>query len=368
MSMNGIPHSCSRSTITMTQQLQDRFARFHRYRDFFMATPPLTRRSALHWIGWMISTAVILSLTGYWPEWAKASPMAELWNVAVNYGLPIPSGPGGRLQYLRRLVIAQREHASRATCILCSVTVLGSAGEVIAYWGDVTIETGAGLGPDGIRVNGGRVTLKSGVQTTKPMLLANGGQVIIDPRVEGIDPKLVHASPRFYYPGQRSYPREGLQSFVSQLLLVAVFGGWLPWGRTRGRIEEAAKRPFRSAMVGVVLLIVVLPFFNLLTALFVRVLPWVAGILLFLLPSTYWVVSAIGFSAVAACLGCRLGIASRLGARVAGAVLLIMAMLVPVLGLVTLIPLTLVALGAGTSITLGSRFDRLQRTARQPDL
>jgi hypothetical protein len=52
-------------------------------------------------------------------------------------------------------------------------------------------------------------------------------------------------------------------------------------------------------------------------------------------------------------IGFLLGCSNRMSARLAGAVLLIVLMLIPVLGLFVMLPTGLLALGAGTGVRLG---------------
>jgi hypothetical protein len=80
-----------------------------------------------------------------------------------------------------------------------------------------------------------------------------------------------------------------------------------------------------------------------------------ALLLMFLTPIPYWVIFVIGLAAVSQRLGSRLGFAHHLSARFSGAGVLIALMLFPIVGLFAMVPVTMVALGAGTSILLGRR-------------
>lgn len=313
------------------------------------------QRSALHWIGWIASCLVLFLFTQYWADWFMASPMMEFSNELAGRGFFPPDGLGNRFQYFRQLVIAPGENVSYATCVLCSITVRGGVfDQVTAYWGDVTVESGGSLGAHGVKVNGGRIALMPGVRVSTPTLLANGGGVIVDPSIP-INSNSIRSSPRFFYPGQRSWPSEGVRFLVVVLLLASACGGWLVWGRFRERVEEAARRPVGSALLGIVLFVLILPFLNFLTFLFLYIFPLLAGLLLFLVSVAYWFVFAIGFAGMTKWIGSVLWNANRLGARLTGAAILIALMLVPVVGLFVMGAVVLVALGAGTGIRLLKR-------------
>ena len=127
------------------------------------------------------------------------------------------------------------------------------------------------------------------------------------------------------------------------------------WGRLRERVEGAVRRPVASALLGIALLVVILPFLIFLAYVFLHTFPPLTLLLMFLTPIPYWVIFVIGFAAVSERLGSWLGFAHPLGARFSGAGVLIALMLIPIVGLFAMVPVTLVALGAGTSIRLGRR-------------
>jgi hypothetical protein len=297
------------------------------------------------WVAWVAAWLVTLTLTPYWAIWFHSSPMVELWSEVSASRPSLPDRPGNR--YFQSLVIAQGENSGYATCVLCSITVRGTVGTATTFWGDVTVESGGGVGR--ADVYGGRITLMPGAGVWMPTLFAYGGQVVVDPSVR-VNSSLILSSPRTFYPGQRSWPGGGVAVFAIALLLTSACGGSMVWGRLRERVGSAAQRPFASALLGVALLVVILPFLIFLTVVFLRISPPLALLLLFLIPIPCWVAFVIGFAAVTERIGSRFGLAHPLGARLSGAGVLIVLMLIPIVGLFVMVPVTLVALGAGTGI------------------
>lgn len=144
----------------------------------------------------------------------------------------------------------------------------GGAAEVAAYWGDIIWASGTKLSPgNGTRVNGGRITLLPGVNVWNTPVIASGGVVLADPSLH-VNSGGARGSPRFFYPGQRSYPKEGVGAFVLLLLFPGVLGGWLVPGRFRTRAEEAVRQPVRSALLGAVLVALLMKYLNGVASLF----------------------------------------------------------------------------------------------------
>jgi hypothetical protein len=258
-----------------------------------------------------------------------------------------PEGPDDRFQYLQNLVIAPGERVRYATCVLCSITVRGSVGRwATALWGDVTVEADGGVG-ERIEANGGRITLLAGARVNHS-LSAIGGSVIMEPDVK-TNRVFGFGQPLLFYPGQRSWPGSGVLIFILFVLLASVCGGRLVSGSFHERVENAARRPQRSALFAVVLFVMTLPLLFL-GALSLFFFPPLVFLLYFSIPTAYCIVLAIGFAAVAERIGSLLGRENRLGARLTGAALLIAFMLVPVVGLFVLVAVVLVALGVGISV------------------
>jgi hypothetical protein len=309
--------------------------------------PVMPAATSDRWVGWVASCLVTLSLTPYWAIWFYSAPMMELWNEVAG-GSFFPAGQqGNHFQYLTNLVIPPGENRVHAKCVLCSMTVRGTVGTATTFWGDVTVESGGSVGR--ADVWGGRITLMPGARVWMPTLFAYGGPVTVDGS-RNIDSSLILSSPRTFYPGQRSWPGGGVAVFAIALLLTSACGGSLVWGRLRERVGEAARRPVASALLGAVLFVLILPFLGFLTFVFLHILPPLALLLLFLTPVPYWIAFVIGFAAVAERIGSRFGLARPLGARISGAGVLIALMLIPMVGLFVMVPVTLVALGAGTGI------------------
>ena len=177
---------------------------------------------------------------------------------------------------------------------------------------------------------------------------ATGGSVIIESGARTY-PALALSLPRFFYPGQRSWPGRGVLFFVLFVLLVSASGGWLLSGSCRERLENAVRRPLRSALFGVVLLALVSPLLYL-AIVSLYLFPPLAFFLFISIPIAYWLALAIGLAVVAEWFGSLLGKENRLGARLTGAALLIALMLVPVLGLLVMATVMLVALGTGACV------------------
>jgi hypothetical protein len=312
--------------------------------------PETTLTTSDRWGLWFASCLVALLLTPYWAYWFFNSPMMDLSREvsAVNP----PDRSESRFHYVWNIVIAPGENPAYVTCMLCSITVRGNVRQATTLWGDLTVESGGTV--ERADVYGGRITLMPGARVWMPTLFAYGGPVVVDPSIR-VNSSLILSSPRTFYPGQRSWPIEGVAIFVVALLLTSACGGGLVWGRLRERVEGAVRRPVASALLGIALLVVILPFLFFLAYVFLHTFPPLTLLLMFLTPIPYWVIFVIGFAAVSERLGSRLGFAHPLGARFSGAGVLIALMLIPIVGLFAMVPVTLVALGAGTSIGLGRR-------------
>ena len=319
------------------------------------------QRSALQWLGWAASFLIVLALTLPWTLWVLNSPMAAFSNKFNGHVFFPPDGPEDRFQYFQNLVVAPGERINYVTCVLCSITVQGIVyRQATALWGDVTVEDGGTVG-QGVEVTGGRITLLRGSGVNPPPLSAIGGAVLIEPNVKTY-PAFVLSHPRLFYAGQRSWPASGVPLFVLFVFLASACGGWLLLGSFRERAENATRRPFRSALFGLLLLALVSPLLYL-AVLSLYIFPPLAFLLYLSIPIVYWLTLAMGLAAVAEWIGSLLGRQNRLGSRVTGATLLIVLMLIPVLGLLVLFVAMVVALGVGLGVLPWQRILYRQRSS-----
>jgi hypothetical protein len=311
------------------------------------SAPPLLFRAA----SWL----VVLALTVPWAIWILGSPMMRLSGI---WSLP-KIEPEDRFQYFTDLVVAHGEHVRDATCVLCSVTVNGNVQLATTLWGDVTIGEGGFVGQ--IEVQGGRVEALAGSGLGSEVS-AIGGPVIIDPSVTAYR-NLMRGSPGYFYPGQRSWPVEGIALFTIVVLFAAACGGWLVPESFRERVEVAVRRPVRSSGLGILLGLLPLALLALGGFLF-YIFPPIGALLFFAAPTVYWLILVIGLAVLAELVGSRLGIANPPVARMAGAALLVATMLVPVAGFFIMLAVILTAAGAGTGILFWRRLPSAWRAAR----
>jgi hypothetical protein len=271
-----------------------------------------------------------------------ASPMEMYSRKASNVFFP-PDEPGSRFQYFRHLIVARNERVDFATCVLCSVTVHGLASrQVTALWGDVTVD-GSVFG--GIEVSGGRVTLLADARVEPPPLSAIGGEISVDPNAKTYT-SFILSSPRYFYPGQRSFPAKGVGLFCLVALAAAICGGWMQSESFHKRLDAAVRRPVRSALLGVAIVALIYPLLYL-AVVSLYMFPPLAYVFYFGTPGFYWFTLAIGFAAVSEWIGSLLVNARPLVARLTGAAVLITLMLIPVAGLFVWLAVILMALGAG---------------------
>ena len=306
------------------------------------------QRSPLQSLGWAASFLIVLALTFPWTLWVLNSPMAAFSNKFNGHVFFPPDGPEDRFQYFQNLVIAPGERINYVTCVLCSITVQGIVyRQATALWGDVTVEDGGSVG-QGIEVTGGRITLLRGSAVSPPPLSAIGGAVLIEPNVKTY-PAFVLSHPRLFYPGQRSWPASGVPLFVLFVFLASACGGWLLLGSFRERVENATRRPVRSALIGILLFALLSPLLYL-AVLSLYIFPPLAFVLYVSIPIVYWLTLAMGLPAVAEWFGSLSGSVNSVGARLIGAALLSALMLIPVLGLFVLLATMVIALGVGTGV------------------
>jgi hypothetical protein len=306
------------------------------------------QRSALQWIGWAASFLIVLALTLPWTLWVLNSPMAAFSNKFNGHVFFSPDGPEDRFQYFQNLLIAPGDRINYATCVLCSITVLGIVNrQVTALWGDVTVGEGGSVG-QGIQVTGGRLTLMTGAGVNPPPLSATGGSVLIEPGVKTY-PAFAISHPRIFYPGQRSWPDRGVALFVLFVLSASACAGWLLSGPVRERVENALRRPFRSALFGILLFALVWPLLYL-TVLSLYIFPPLSFLLYLSIPTVFWLALAMGFAVMAEWIGSLLVRQNRLASRLTGAAILMASMVIPVLGLFVLLAVMVVAPGVGIAV------------------
>src|ERR1700733_2315238 len=159
--------------------------------------PETTLTTSDRWGFWFASCLVALLLTPYWAYWFFNSPMVELSNEVAGGSFFPPGQSGNRFNYVWNLVIAPGENRVHAKCVLCSITVRGTVGTATTFWGDVTVESGGGVGR--ADVYGGRITLMPGARVWMPTLFAYGGPGGVDPSIR-VNPGLILSSPHTFYP------------------------------------------------------------------------------------------------------------------------------------------------------------------------
>jgi hypothetical protein len=290
------------------------------------------------------------------------SPMIEYSNKFSNVFFP-PDGPKDRFQYFHDLTVVSGERVDYATCVFCSMTVNGIVNrQATTLWGNVTVEAG-GTVVDGIHVNGGRINLLPGSGVGGHQLYALGGSVDLEPGADA-QRSSIDAWPGYFYPGQRSWPVEGIFFFSLAILSAALCASRLVSESSATRMQEALQRPLSSAIFGVLML--ALPWILLIIAGYSVYLFFPLAFLIFLAtPLVFCILLAIGIAAVSGFIGSLLGFSDRMEARIAGAALLVGLMLIPVLGF--LIMLAILTLALGVVLTqclwpaLGAKFARRTR-------
>jgi hypothetical protein len=214
--------------------------------------------------------------------------------------------------------------------------------QATTLWGNVTVEAG-GTVVDGIHVNGGRIKLLPGSGVGGHQLHAFGGSVDLEPGADA-QRSAIDAWPGYFYPGQRSWPVEGIFFFSLAILSAALCGSRLVSESSATRMQEALQRPLSSALFGVLML--ALPWILLIIAGYSVYLFFPLAFLIFLAtPLVFCMLLAIGIAAVSGFIGSRLGFSDRMEARIAGAALLVGLMLIPLVGFLTMLAILTLALG-----------------------
>ena len=270
-----------------------------------------------------------------------ASPVLEFFEKRSQYehsqATPVLARWGHRFEYFQNMTIAHGEQVWTATCVLCSVTVHGSVGEVTALWGDVTIESDGSVG-QGAQIVGGRLTVLAGGR--------DGSTAGLDPSVQSFANSVKRRTANlYYYPGQRSLPGEGVNLFIATVLLMLTCGGWLASAAFRERVATAVRQPIWSDIFGAVL-IAFLPILLSIAIFSLYIFPPLYFVLFIGGLTVYWVLLTIGFASLSLQVGSLAG-ASSLAKHVTGALVIVVAMLLPVLGFFAMAAVMLVALGAG---------------------
>lgn len=287
-----------------------------------------------------VTAGLLLLLAAvYGAGWVNRWPLAGCLSEFENRGHFPLDGPRDRVHYLHDLVVGPTETVEGATCVLCSITVVGSARSVKAFWGDVTVHGTAGL----VRAEGGRVVAHGAAQIGAGVE-ATGGIVEVAGNVVH-DRLRVNTTPVLYFPGQRSYPWLGVTVFIALAFLGAACGDWCLTESARARVRLAAERPARAAAVTLAAIPVAVCL-----GLAAAVLLWTIYPLAIALLATItlvpWYAGAIGMSALAARVGRRLG-ATEVWAVGQGAAALVAVWLVPVVGAFIHLACCVVALGVG---------------------
>lgn len=178
--------------------------------------------------------------------------MIEYSNKFSNVFFP-PDGPKDRFQYFHDLTVVSGERVDYATCVFCSMSVNGIVNrQATTLWGNVTVEAG-GTVVDGIHVNGGRINLLPGSGIGGHQLYAFGGSVDLEPGADA-QRSAIDAWPGYFYPGQRSWPVEGIFFFSLAILPAALCASRLVSESSATRMHEALQRPLSSAIFGVLML------------------------------------------------------------------------------------------------------------------
>jgi hypothetical protein len=306
--------------------------------------------SGLTRTGRVISLFVTLALAIPVSRWLMASPILEFLDQRSQYehwqGSPTLVRLGEyRLEYFENLTIAQDEKVGNVTCVFCSVAVRGSVYDhVTALWGDVTVEDGGRVG-QGIQVVGGGLTVLAGGHVPQP-LFVQGGKAKIDASVQLNRSFMVDHS-NVYYPGQRSFPASGVDLFIAVVALTVTCGVWLPTEAFRERVATAVRKPIWSVLAGIVL-IAFLPILEAIAVVSMYIFrsPLMFPLFFYAPLALYWVLLTIGLASLSFQVGSLAG-KSPLAKQVIGALVIVGAMLLPVVGFFAMAAAILVALGAG---------------------
>ena len=152
--------------------------------------------------------------------------------------------------YLRSVEIAEGSRVPEVVCIGCSVRVRGIVeGDVVAVGGD--IETGGNIQGDAVAV-GGRVRLLSGA-TVSGDAVAVGGAV--DRAGNATIRGDADSFPYFFMPGQRSFHPIGAAVFLTVNLSLALLGAAIIGGKRAANIANGVVRhPLLTGFIGTLLM------------------------------------------------------------------------------------------------------------------
>lgn len=240
-----------------------------------------------------------------------------------------------RFEYFQNMTIAHGEQVWTATCVLCSVIVHGSVGEVTALWGDVTVETDGRVAE--MHAVGGRLTVLPGGRDSTAGLNPSMQLFVNSERRKIAD--------LYYYPGQRSFPAKGVSLFIEVVLLTLACGRWLAPATFRERAAAGVRQPIWSAIFGAVL-IAFLPILQAIAIYSLYILPPLYFVLFYGGLLVYWLLLTIGFTSLSLQVGSSMG-ANSLAKYATGALVIIVGMLIPVLGFFAMAAVMALALGAG---------------------
>jgi hypothetical protein len=270
---------------------------------------------------------------------------------------PVQGGEVEETHYLRSVEIAEGSRVPEVVCIGCSVHVRGIVdGDVVALGGD--IEAGGTIQGDAVAV-GGRVRLLSSATV-------NGDAVAVGGAVDRAGNATIRgdadAFPYFFMPGQRSFHPIGAAVFLTVNLSFILLGAAI-FGRKRAaNIADAVVRhPLLSGVIGTLLMAawVVLWIMMDRNSLPIRVAAWSghAIILVFLYCGALGLAWMVGRM----CAPARPTPVQWL----AGSVIWISLLMIPIVGALLWIAAMILALGAALVSRLGKNADWLSDCGRR---
>jgi hypothetical protein len=307
------------------------------------------------------AAAAALALMPFAGSWADLSPMSRYLD-KFHAGIFFPtSGSHDRMQYFRHLVVARRESVDFATCILCSATIHGSVSRgVMVLWGSVDVD---GTVLSEVEAYGGGVYLHPGTNVGGNVL-AIGGPAEIDPSAI-VYRALAQSYPSYYYPGQRDLYWRGTGIFALAVTASAIFGLVMAGPRRIARIEGVVRDGTVVSVAAGVGVWLVLPVGLAVGGIVLYLVPVLTFAVWLIVCSVLWLTITTGLAAVCGAIGtvARLrGITMRV---LAGAGILILLMLIPIVGLFVLLGFLVLAPGAAALARYG-RAPRARVAELQP--
>jgi len=242
--------------------------------------------------------------------------------------------------FLSHVTIPKGSSGEDVVCILCSAEVQGRlTGDLVLIGGNAEI-TGSVDGD--VVVVGGWILTRGDIGGEA---FALGGSITRDAgaQIKGES----ESFPWFHLPGQRSFHAAGVLCLIGFLLLLVFFAGLL-WKRERSErlADRLTRRWWLALLVGGA---VWFGYFEYLDE--IETGSEVLGILLLILVLVLLIATWFGFYGMAWAVGRRVSQAVGWKTRLAGALILAVALLVPVLGLAILCLIFTIGLGAGLLFT-----------------